>query len=106
MAIMAFHLTHRYGAMDSGEPDSDFAALLRELDDRPEDTEHGSVAVTHESEWCLSVSREGYVVFESLETGGERHMEGVPVSKILELWRYLAQGDLAQIEAEPWLPGY
>lgn len=103
---MAFHLTHRYGSMSSGEQSSDFAALLRELDDRPEDTEHGSVAVTHETEWSVSVSRGGYVVCENLETGGERHMDNVPASKILELWRCLAEGNIAAIEKEPWLPGY
>jgi hypothetical protein len=32
---MAFHLTHRYGSMSSGEQSPDFESLLRELDDRP-----------------------------------------------------------------------
>lgn len=105
---MAFNLTHRYGSMDKGDADSDFAALLRELDDRPEDAEHGSVAVTHESEWSLSVSRGGYITFENLEAdaGGERHMEQVAQDKILELFRHLAEGNLAAIEQEPWQPGY
>ena len=105
---MAFNLTHRYGSMDPGEPSSDLLALLSELEDRPLDAEHGSVAVTHESEWMLSVSRGGYVTFENLEAGagGERHMDGVPTGKILELWRCLAEGNLAAIEQEPWLPGY
>ncbi|EJL78558.1 hypothetical protein PMI12_01158 [Variovorax sp. CF313] len=105
---MAFNLTHRYGSMDPGGPNSDFLALLRELEDRPEDTEHGSVAVTHESEWSLAVSRGGYITFENLEAEGrgERHMDEVPVSKIVELFRHLAEGNLAAIEQEPWLPGY
>ena len=103
---MAFHLTHRYGDTEPGEAGSDFLALLRELEARPEDTEHGSVAVTHESEWCLSVSRGGYLIFENLETGGERHMEAVPTNRILELWRHLAQGNLEQSQKELWLPGY
>jgi len=103
---MAFHVTHRYGAMDSGPPLSALPALLGELADRPEDTEHGSVAVSHESEWCMTVSRGGYVVFEHLESGGERHMHAVPDVKIIELWSRLAQGDIASIESEPWSPGY
>ena len=105
---MAFNLTHRYGSMDPGGSNSDFLALLRELEDRPEDTEHGSVAVTHESEWSLAVSRGGYITFENLEAEGrgERHMDEVPLSKILELFRHLAEGNLAAIEQEPWLPGY
>lgn len=85
---------------------SNFAALLRELEDRPEGTEHGSVAVTHESEWSVSVSRGGYVIFENLETGGERHMNAVPARKIFELWRCVAKGDIAALEKEPWVPGY
>lgn len=103
---MAFHITHRYGEMESDPPISSLPALLRELDDRPEDTEHGSVAVSHESEWCMSVSRGGYVIFEHLEDGGERHMRDVPDAKIIDLWLRLARGDIASIEAEPWRPGY
>lgn len=92
--------------MDSDPPLSSLPALLRELDDRLEDTEHCSVAVSHESEWCMSVSRGGYVVFEHLESGGERHMDAVPEAKIIELWSQLARGDIASIESEPWTPGY
>ena len=103
---MAFHVTHRYGGMDSAPPLSSLPSLLRELDDRPEDTEHGSVSVSHESEWCLSVYRGGYVVFEHLERGGERHMRGVPEAKIIEMWSQLARGDIASIETEAWKPGY
>jgi putative hemolysin len=103
---MAFHVTHRYGAMESNPPLSSLPSLLRELDDRSQDTEHGSVAVSHESEWCISVSRGGYVTFEHLEDGGERHMRGVPDAKIIDLWSRLARGDIASIESEPWRPGY
>lgn len=103
---MAFHLTHRYGNMTAGDGDTDFAALLRELDDRPEDTEHGSVAVTHESEWCISAHRGDYVIFENLETGGERHMKDVSPTKVLEMWGRLAAGEIASLTAEPWTVGY
>ncbi|MBN8748051.1 MAG: hypothetical protein J0I65_11155 [Variovorax sp.] len=94
--------------MEPGDDDSDFAALLRELDDRPEDGEHGSVAVTHESAWILSVSRDGYITFENVEAdaGGERHMEQVTQDKIIALFRHLAEGNLAAIQQEPWQPGY
>jgi hypothetical protein len=33
-------------------------------------------------------------------------MNGVERGRILRLWTVLADGDLATIEAEPWLPGY
>ena len=103
---MAFHITHRYGAMESDPPLSSLPALLRELDDRPEDTEHGDVAVSHESEWCVSVSRGGYVVFEHLENGGARHMRDVSAERIIDLWSRLARGDIASLESELWRPGY
>lgn len=103
---MAFHITHRYGAMERDPPLSSLPALLGELDDRPEDIEHGDVSVSHESEWCISVSRGGYVIFEHLEDGGARHMRGVAATKIIDLWSRLARGDIASIEAEAWRPGY
>jgi hypothetical protein len=103
---MAAHINHRYGSADDLHSASDFPALLRELDDRPEDTEHGAVSVTHESGWCLSVWRGGYVVFEHLKDGGERHMRGVTDTKICELWARLADGDMSTIEQEPWRLGY
>ena len=103
---MSFILTHRYGAQDRSTSTEVLPALLRELDDRRKDTEHGSVEVTHESEWCMSVSRGGYVTFEHLEEGDARHMRGVSEAKILELWSLLAVGDVASIQKEPWKPGY
>src|SRR5262245_61575097 len=103
---MAFHITHRYGAMESNPPLSALPSLLRELEERTEDTEHGAVAVSHESEWSMSVSRGGHVVFEHLHDGGERHMRDVPSAKIIDLWSRLALGDIASIEAESWSPGH
>jgi hypothetical protein len=103
---MPFHVTHRYGEMESDPPRSRFAALLQELDDRPEDAEHTSVSVTHETEWCLSAYSGGYLVFENLEGNGPRHMTNLSPEKIVELWDALAEGDLDSIEQEPWKPGY
>jgi putative hemolysin len=92
--------------MESDPPLSALPDLLRELDEQPEDSEHGDVSVSHESGWCISVSRGGYVVFEHLEDGGERHMRDVPAAKIIDLWSRLARGDIASMEAEAWRPGY
>lgn len=103
---MRASILHRYGASSAMRSKADLPALLRELDERPEDTEHGSVSVTNDCGWCISVSRGGYVTFEHLEAGGERHMRGVSEPKIIELWSHLAAGDLAEIEQEPWKPGY
>lgn len=92
--------------MDGPNDITRFPALLRQLDERPEDTEHGSVAVTHESEWCISVSRGGTAILEHLEDGGERFLIGLSDSKILSLWTLLAAGDIDSIHQEPWVLGY
>ena len=83
-----------------------FPALLAELQDGPEDNEHGTVAVTHESEWCIQASRDGYVVFENLEAGDPRHMSGLSSDAIIGLWTRLARGDIDSLEQENWLDGY
>ncbi|MDE1716389.1 hypothetical protein PWG14_28375 [Chromobacterium amazonense] len=103
---MSFTVTHRYGCMDRDPPISDLPRLLDELLDRPEDVEHGAVAVTHESEWSISVARGGYVLFEHLENGGERHMLEVQDEDILRMWQLLAAGEIAELELFPWKPGY
>lgn len=87
-------------------PREAFPGLLRELEADPADHEHKSVSVTHESEWCLSAHRGGYIVFENLEEGEPRHMTDVPSEKIVALWHLLADGDLDALESEPWRPGY
>jgi hypothetical protein len=102
---MGFHVTHRMGNVEK-VPYSAFPALLEELEVDPADIEHASVSVTHESEWCLSAYRGGYIAFENLEQGEPRHMDGVPPQKIVSLWCLLADGDFAALESEPWQPGY
>jgi hypothetical protein len=105
---MAFSVTHRYGAMTSNPPLSALPALLDELNDRPEDEEHGSVAVKHESEWCLSTSRSGCLIWENVECKDSkpRHMPDAAREEILRLWEALAKGEIDLINAEPWRPGY
>jgi len=102
---MGFHVTHRLGNMEEA-PRSTFPILLKELEASPEDIEHTSVSVTHESEWCLSAYRNGYVAFENLEEGEPRHMVDLAPEKIISLWHLLADGNLDALEVEPWQPGY
>lgn len=102
---MSYHVTHRMGNM-TPEPQGSFADLLAELDAGPQDDEHASVSVTHESEWSLGAYRGGYIVYENLEEGEPRHMRDVPPEKIIALWQRLAEGDLEALENEAWLPGY
>jgi hypothetical protein len=103
---MAFHIIHRLGNMDEPVGTPDFRKLLLELEEDPEDVEHASVAVTHESEWSLSAFRGGYVVFEHLENGSERHMRGISDDQIIQLWKSLAMGDIQAVEQASWAPGY
>lgn len=102
---MSFHITHRLGNMEE-VPRSAFSALLQEVDAAPDDEEHTSVSVTHDTEWCLAAYRNGYVVFENLEQDTPRHMTNVPSDQIIALWHLLADGDLDALEKESWLPGY
>ena len=101
---MAYHITHTNGEMESSPPLAILPRLLDEL--ATADAEHGDVALTHESEWCISVSRSGCVVLEHLEHGEPRHMRNLPREKILDLLARLAHGELATVQAELWNPGY
>ncbi len=79
--------------------------ILTELDS--EDVEHPCVALTHESEWSLGAYPSGALTWENVTTDDEpRHMNGISRERILELWAKLAEGRIAEIESEPWLPGY
>jgi hypothetical protein len=90
--------------IEEDEPFSAFHELLAELDEDPDDLEHTSVSVKHESEWCLEAFRGGHIVYQNVEDEEPRprHMEDVPSEKIVELWRLLAAGNLAALENEPW----
>jgi IS1 family transposase len=79
--------------------------LLAELHEDPQDEEHNTVSVTHESEWCLSVSRGGHVTWENLEDSNPRHMTGASDETILRLWEALTRGEIAVVEKERWRPG-
>ena len=104
---MTYFAHDRSGAMETNPPIERLRELLQSLD--AEDYEHPDVALTHDSEWCLSAYRSGLLVWENLNEAGSFsawHMTFVPREKVLELWLKLAQGDLAAVQAEPWLPGH
>ena len=102
---MAFHVSTRWGGDEPGPTVERMGEVLTELD--AHDIEHPSVALTHESEWCLGAYPGGLLVWENLEADDPpRHMNGVSRERVLELWVKLSQGRLAEVEAEPWLPGY
>jgi hypothetical protein len=105
-ARVAFSVTHRLGDMDKGRSDTDFEALLDEL--AIDDPEHPNVAVSHESGWTLGAFPRGRVIWEDIESDetAPRHRRGVTRSEVLSLFRALAAGDLATVEAVGWEPGY
>lgn len=100
-------VTHLMGNMEPLErPDQQLAALAAELDGA--DHEHGSVSVTNADEWCLSLHREGRMILESLtsQREGPRHSSRVDTSRAIQLWRSLADGDMASVLKHGWLPGH
>lgn len=104
---MSFFVYHRTGVCESDPVLSTLPSLLDELCEQPEDQEHTSVSVIHESEWGLGIYIGGYVTFENVEGEGEpRHMRDVPRPKLIEMMEALARGDLDALEREPWLAGY
>jgi hypothetical protein len=90
--------------MDDDTSEGALDALLDELE--AADAEHPDVAVTHESEWCLNVFRTGLVVWENVEEGEPRHMEGVTRQEAQRLLALVARGELVEVERQNWQPGY
>ncbi len=103
---MTFHTTDRWGAVESNPPIERLRELLQSLD--IEDDEHPDVALKHTTEWCLSAFPSGLLAWENIEADDNtaRHMTAVPREKVLDLWVKLGRGDIAAVDAEPWLAGY
>lgn len=102
---MAFSMTHTSGAMDQDPSLEAVRALLDELDTA--DDEHSDVAVSHESGWTLSALQGGRLAWENVEEDEEpRHRVGVERNEVVRLFEALTRGDLAEIETQPWSPGY
>ena len=103
---VVFHVTDRWGAMESNVSVERMRELLTSLDDI-EDKEHPDVSLTHNSGWCLSAFPGGLLVWENVEASTDpKYMRDVPQEKVLELWSKLAQGDIDAISSEPWVDGY
>lgn len=106
---MSFFVHHRFHGDDERDPSpAIFPLLLDELDEDPDDEEHLSVGVIHESEWGLSFYRGGYVAFENVEDedAAPRHMQGISREKAIEMMVLLSKGELDALERELWQPGY
>jgi hypothetical protein len=105
---MSFYTRHRFGGNDRDPPLDAIAELLTELDEDPSDVEHDSVSVVHESDWAIAAYSGGLVTLEDVEDLDKepRHMVVDDREKVLQLFRAVADGRLAEVFDEPWQPGY
>jgi len=103
---MAYVITHWLGDDEHPASTDALGPLFDELEIA--DEEHGSVCVTHESEWCLSVGRSGRAYWENVEdrNGTPRHLDRISRDEFIELGKAVAAGDLGRVEQEDWQPGY
>ena len=101
---MGYHVTHVMGDMEGDPPIARLGELLDELSNT--DEEHGSISVTHETEWCLSVWRSGHIVIENLEAGEPLHAGPIDRSGLLRLMAAVADGRLDEVREIEWKPGY
>lgn len=100
-----YGVIHSDGSGETNPPLESFSLLYDEL--LSADREHGDVSVIHDDTgWSMSAHRDGRLVFEHLENGGERHMMPVSKVRVLELWERLIDGDIDGLLTEPWKPGY
>jgi hypothetical protein len=98
-----FHLTTRWGDSVDEPSLEQMREALAELD--VEDVEHPDTWLEHESGWSLSAFEVG-LLWQNIETDEPpRHIKDVTRERVLELWLKLAEGKVAEIDAEPWLPG-
>ncbi len=103
---MGYVVRRWWGREEPNLPRNQFDEILEELSSA--DEEHPDVALRHETEWVLSYSRGGRLVFENVESSaqGPRHLENVPEDEAKRLWNLLADGRFAELEKLAWLPGY
>lgn len=70
-----------------------------------DDTE-ACVSLTHNGQWCISAFHSGLVCLENVVTGeGPWHMPSIPVTKILDLWQLLTEGNVQELRQLPWQDG-
>ncbi len=86
-------------------PIDKFPKLLSELDGEIDIEKY--VALTHESEWCLSVAPNNLLILNNNfdELDDSWYMENVANENIIKLWCLLAIGNVDKIKAEQWIYG-
>jgi hypothetical protein len=100
-----YHLTKRWGEAITNPTIDDLSSALNQLNQS--DPEHPDCWVSDALGWTISVSENGKVIFENLETGeGPWHMRDVSREESRDLWLLLISDDLSSIRSKPWTPGY
>lgn len=103
---MAYVVRRWWGKEERNLDPAKFSQVLAELKELGTE-EHSSVCLKHETEWALSYGLDGRLVLENVETGasGARHLEGLSVERVAELWQLLASGDLPELNKLDWAEG-
>jgi hypothetical protein len=101
---MAYHVTSRWRVGESNPSSNRLREILSELD--ADDCEHPDASLTHESEWSHSAFQGGALVWENLEEGEPRHLNGLGRDQVLDLWLQLSRVEISKVDSQPWAPGY
>lgn len=98
-------VVHQSGETEIDYPLENLTTLLNELNGIED--EMAQVALTHQSDWCLSINPQGLLMWENNILPLEYcwYMEGVSQEKVVALWHLLAQGEIDKIKQENWIEG-
>jgi hypothetical protein len=99
-----YSVTTVNGAMEADYPVTRFSELLDELSNA--DGEHPDIAIQHESEWSISITKAGFVILEHMEAGNPMHMGPLDRTSTLELMVAIAEGRIGNVRSKSWMPGY
>lgn len=101
---VAFHTTNRDGLTELNPAPARLRAILRSLRDLDADPAAPEVWLSHHaSGWTLSVFPGGLLRLES-DTAREpiRELRGANLDRALELWLWLADGEVERVLEAPW----
>jgi hypothetical protein len=99
---MSSFLANPWGlSIEDPSPDA-MVEVLSAID--PDDEEHGAAWLADGDGRCLEMNGNGVLVWD-VPDQPPRHMVGLDARAALQLWLKLAQGFVAEIDAEPWQPG-
>lgn len=102
---MPYKVIHINKESEIGFPVEKFSELYSELKGNTD--KEAYVALTHDSDWCLSVNPFGLLMWENnfgpIEDSW--YMENVGEKTVIKLWLLLAVGKIDEIKNQPWLKG-